>query len=120
MIHLYVLKLEENKYYVGITRDLDERLSLHKDGEGARWTMLYPPVKVLFVKVYPTRKDALKAEDEATLILAKHGKDVRGGQWTDPSIVGRARLLWEVHRSRVIVAKQGTPSKETRRTSHLS
>ncbi len=106
MICLYVLKLEENKYYVGITRDLDERLSCHKEGEGARWTALYPPVKVLFVKVYRTRKDALKAENEATLILAKHGKDVRGGQWTDPSIIGRARLLWEVHRARLAT---GTP-----------
>jgi predicted GIY-YIG superfamily endonuclease len=110
MICLYVLKLEENKYYVGITRDLDERLSLHKEGEGARWTALYPPVKVLFVKVYRTRKNALKAENKATLILAKHGKDVRGGQWTDPSIVGRARLLWEVHRAGMLL-------KETRRTS---
>ena len=106
MICRYVLKLEEAKYYVGITRDLDERLRLHKEGEGARWTMLYPPVEVLFVKVYRTRKDALKAENEATLILAKHGKDVRGGQWTDPSAVGRARLLLELYRTR---QSQGTP-----------
>ena len=62
MICLYVLKLEENKYYVGITRDLDERLRLHREGEGAKWTMLYPPVKVLFVRVYGTRQDALKAD----------------------------------------------------------
>ncbi len=107
MICLYVLKLEESKYYVGITRDLDERLSLHKEGAGARWTALHPPIEVLFVKMYPTRKDALKAENEATLILAKHGKDVRGGQWTDPSIVGRARLLSELYRAR---QSWGTPS----------
>jgi predicted GIY-YIG superfamily endonuclease len=102
-----VLKLEENKYYVGITRDLDERLRLHNEGEGARWTTLYPPEKVLFVRMYRTREDALKAENEATLILAKHGKDVRGGQWTDPSALGRARLLMELYRAR---QPQGMPS----------
>ena len=103
MICLYVLKLEEDKYYVGITRDLDERLSSHKEGEGARWTALYPPVEVLFVRSYSTRRKALKAENDATLILAKHGKDVRGGRWTDPSIIGRARLLAGLYRV-------GTPS----------
>ena len=41
MICLYVLKLEEKKYYVGITRDLDERLSLHEEG-----IELHPPSPV--------------------------------------------------------------------------
>jgi predicted GIY-YIG superfamily endonuclease len=104
---LRLFNVSEAAREIGITRDLDERLRLHKEGEGARWTMLYPPVKVLFVKMYRTRKDALKAENEATLILAKHGKDVRGGRWTDPSVVCRARLLFELYRAR---QSQGTLS----------
>lgn len=45
---LYVLKLEEGKYYVGITsKTPEERFKEHKNGfYGAEWTKIYKPIKI--------------------------------------------------------------------------
>jgi predicted GIY-YIG superfamily endonuclease len=44
---VYVLELEEDKYYVGITYNLNIRLAQHIAGTGAKWTRLYKPKKVI-------------------------------------------------------------------------
>lgn len=77
MSKLYVLQLQNGKYYVGKTDDLATRYSQHKSGNGSEWTRLHKPVKIL-----ETRQ--LKSdEDETTLtkeLMKKHGPDnVRGG-----------------------------------------
>jgi len=44
---VYVLELEENKIYVGITYNLNIRLAQHIGGTGAKWTRLYKPKRVI-------------------------------------------------------------------------
>lgn len=46
--YLYVLQLEQNKYYVGVTsKDPNERFNEHKIGfYGAEWTKIYKPLKI--------------------------------------------------------------------------
>jgi hypothetical protein len=39
---IYVLKLAENKYYIGKTSDFDRRIADHSTGRGSEWTKLYP------------------------------------------------------------------------------
>ena len=42
---LYVLKLEDNKWYVGISTNVDKRFHQHKKGfAGAAWTKKYKPI----------------------------------------------------------------------------
>ena len=79
MVYLYVLKLEHDKYYVGITSRVSERLTQHMQGEGAKWTKLHPPREIVHLAPFATRNLALVAEEKATLVCAAHGKDVRGG-----------------------------------------
>ena len=43
---LYVLKLEEEKYYVGITRNFKRRYKQHMDGKASSWTRRYKPLEV--------------------------------------------------------------------------
>lgn len=43
---LYVLKLEQGKYYVGSTNNLDQRFAQHCNGNGSAWTQRYPPIEV--------------------------------------------------------------------------
>ena len=111
MIYLYILKLGQDKYYVGTTANIIERLTRHMMGEGARWTKKHPPVELIFLTPYEIRTAAIRAEDEATMILTQHRRDVRGGRWTDPSATSRVRILAELHRI------QQTPSCETDMTS---
>ena len=45
---LYVLKLEQGKYYVGITsRTPEARFEDHVNGCGAEWTKVYKPIKIV-------------------------------------------------------------------------
>lgn len=79
---VYVLLLEDWKFYVGFTiRAFKIRYEEHCDGEsagGAKWTNKYKPIKVLYCQ--PGSK---QNEDIMTLAMMKHcgWQNVRGGSW---------------------------------------
>jgi cellular nucleic acid-binding protein len=79
MSKLYVLQLEDGKYYVGRTDDVAKRYAEHKSGSGSVWTSLHKPVKIL------ETHDSKTAEDETNLtkyLMKKFGVDnVRGGAY---------------------------------------
>lgn len=82
---LYALKLESNKYYVGITtkKDPQERIDQHISGfYGARWTKKYRPIETLEIKDlgYVSQEDARHEEKKLTLeYMHKYGyQNVRG------------------------------------------
>ena len=72
----YVLELENNKWYVGISMCMNVRMSDHFAGNGSRWTKKHKPVRIERV-VLGDR------ERELTLqyMLLKGWKNVRGGSW---------------------------------------
>ena len=78
---IYVLELEENKWYVGITTNLNYRWGQHLSGEGAKWTRLHKPKRI--VEIYSDNCDR-KLEDEVTKkYVERYGREnVRGGSWT--------------------------------------
>ena len=43
----YVLKLEQDKYYIGKTSNLDHRLENHFNGKGSEATKKYPPIECI-------------------------------------------------------------------------
>jgi len=43
---LYVLKLYQNRYYIGLTRNLEKRFNEHLQGKGAEWTRIYKPIDI--------------------------------------------------------------------------
>jgi len=83
--HLYVLKLEDSKYYVGITsKSVEERYEEHIRGfGGAAWTRLHKPLGVHDQRDlgFISEKRAKNFEDRVTRkYIRKYGIDnVRGG-----------------------------------------
>jgi len=79
---VYVLELESNKYYIGITNNLNYRYAQHLAGNGAKWTKMYKPIRVVEVVVNAT----LAHENEITKrYMDQYGLDnVRGGSWAKP------------------------------------
>lgn len=75
---VYVLLLEQNKYYIGITNNFCNRLQQHCDGKGATWTNKYKVVDV--IKVNPESEGN---EDQIVIqSMIKYGTDnVRGGKY---------------------------------------
>jgi hypothetical protein len=50
MSSLYVLKCEEDRYYVGTTSNLDQRLAEHFSGQGSEWTKQYAPLSIVLTR----------------------------------------------------------------------
>ena len=43
---IYILKLVNNKWYVGKSKNVKKRFKTHRKGYGAQWTKLYKPIKI--------------------------------------------------------------------------
>ncbi|KAI8897457.1 hypothetical protein BC833DRAFT_41363 [Globomyces pollinis-pini] len=92
---IYVLLLQENKFYVGYSeRPIGERFLEHFNYQGSKWTTLYRPVQVL--QVLP---GGLKEENDMTLkMMDTYGWwNVRGGSWCQVDIQAcpPALLEWQ-------------------------
>jgi hypothetical protein len=79
MVFIYILKLQQGKYYVGKTTSPSFRLESHFNANGCAWTKKYAPIKLL--ELIPDCDDY--DEDKHTKIyMDKYGIDnVRGGSF---------------------------------------
>jgi putative endonuclease len=59
---VYILLCANERLYVGIARDVEQRFAVHCAGKGAFYTRLNAPVRVLARQRQPSRSAALKAE----------------------------------------------------------
>ena len=83
-IGLYILELENDKYYVGITRNgLENRITQHFTGDGAKWTRKHHPVSIHDYYMFDVDFDIEFLENTITLkLMNKKGwENVRGGSW---------------------------------------
>lgn len=82
---LYVLRLKDDYWYVGITHSVNNRFLQHIGGNGAWWVKRHPVIELYEVKDIGeiTQQSAEKLEDAKTLEVAGiYGADkVRGGRW---------------------------------------
>jgi hypothetical protein len=79
MVYIYILKLENDKYYVGKTTNPDIRINSHLNSNGSLWTIKYKPL--LIHQIIPDCDDY--DEDKYTRIyMDKYGiNNVRGGSY---------------------------------------
>lgn len=47
MTNIYILKLENNNYYVGKSNDVQKRYIEHLSGNGSSWTKLHKPIEII-------------------------------------------------------------------------
>lgn len=59
---LYVLECQGGVLYTGIAKDVDTRFAAHLKGDGAMFTRLNRPVRVLARVLLETKGQALRAE----------------------------------------------------------
>ena len=99
---VYVLQLEQNKYYVGESINPEKRINDHFLGKGVAWTRLYKPVKIL--EPFTKKQDNFWELSETIQRMGYHGADnVRGSLFTKTSELTRyekimaAQLYCELH-----------------------
>lgn len=62
MYYLYILKSSiKNWHYIGITKDLQNRLAEHNSGE-VKSTRAYRPFKIVYVEKFSSKTEARKRE----------------------------------------------------------
>lgn len=83
---IYILRLEQDNYYVGATENIQRRLRSHRYGGGAKWTQKHPVIEVAATNENVTNWKAV--EKEVTLrMMEKYGwENVRGGPWTQRNL----------------------------------
>ena len=81
MVFIYILLLNENKYYIGKTHDPYKRISTHFNSGGSAWTRKYKPVNIECILKDCDSFD----EDKYTLkYMEKYGiTNVRGGSFVE-------------------------------------
>jgi cellular nucleic acid-binding protein len=81
MTSIYVLKLQNNKYYVGKSTNPNFRLEQHFNSNGSVWTKKYTPINVLEI----IQNCDIFDEDKYTLkYMEKYGiNNVRGGTFCE-------------------------------------
>jgi putative endonuclease len=57
-----MVQCKDGTYYTGHTKDLENRIALHKSGNGAKYLRGKLPVKLVYTKEYHYYKNALSAE----------------------------------------------------------
>ena len=76
---IYILELEEGKYYVGKTENPDYRIESHFASNGSAWTKKYKPLSVL--EIIPNC-DNYDEEKHTMKCMEKYGiNNVRGGSF---------------------------------------
>lgn len=78
---IYVLRLQGNKFYVGMTRQpIDVRVAEHRTGRGSEWTRRH---HVLGVVSYGPSNGMFSEDSKVLELMAVHGIDaVRGGSYS--------------------------------------
>ena len=82
---VYVLELEANQFYVGITADIDRRMREHFSGRGAEFTKRYQPIGIReVIEGFDSEEEAREEERIKTLeLMSEKGIcNVRGGPYT--------------------------------------
>ena len=78
MCFIYILELEEGKYYVGKTNNPYFRLESHFNSNGSLWTKKYKPIEI----INKIQGDNFDEEKYTLLTMDKYGIDnVRGGSY---------------------------------------
>ena len=90
MVFIYILKLKDNKYYIGKTDNPKFRLDNHFKASGSSWTTKYKPIQI--IGLFPDCDDF--DEDKYTLkYMKKYGiENVRGGSFCKDTLSSETLL----------------------------
>ena len=61
---VYILKCGDGSLYTGITNDLPNRLRMHRNGRGAKYTKGRGPLSLHYMQPCDSKSDALRRELE--------------------------------------------------------
>lgn len=96
--YVYVLELENDRYYVGVSDHPSARFREHVEGRGAAWTQRHRPRRIVETEAFATKSAALERESVVTRrLMSRHGVDfVRGGCYVAIELAREERVVLDV------------------------
>ncbi len=81
MVNIYILKLEDNKFYIGTTNDdVNIMCSHHKNNKDCEWTTKYPPIELSY---YIISEYSIDIDKLTKSYMKDYGiENVRGGSYS--------------------------------------
>ena len=77
--NIYILKLKNNKYYIGKSQDPEKRFIEHLSGTGSAWTQIHKPIEI--IKIIKNSDD-FEEDKQVKKLMSLYGIDnVRGGSY---------------------------------------
>jgi len=84
---MYILECADNSYYVGSTKNLEQRLIQHQQGLGAQYTSKRLPVKLVYCEEYERVSEAYAREKQVqNWSRAKREALIEGNEESLPSL----------------------------------
>ena len=59
---VYILQCGDGSLYTGIARNIEQRLTAHRSGKGAKYTRSHLPVTLVYQEPQPDKSAALRRE----------------------------------------------------------
>ena len=59
---VYIIICDGGNYYTGYTKNLENRLRLHFEGRGARYTRIFKPNQLVYSEEFESRSEAMRRE----------------------------------------------------------
>ena len=81
MTSIYILKLDEEKYYVGKSNNVKKRYKEHITGNGSAWTRMYKPISIHKIIKCESPFDEDKITKEYMFLYGIN--NVRGGSYVE-------------------------------------
>ena len=69
--YVYILKCKDNSYYTGYAKDVENRLKLHNEGKGAKYTRGRGPHELIYSQAFDSKGQALRKEYEIKQLTRK-------------------------------------------------
>ena len=64
MAYTYILRCSDDSYYTGSTKNLEQRLWQHQNGQGANYTKVRLPVKLIYSEYYERVDESFAREKQ--------------------------------------------------------
>ena len=80
MAYTYILRLNNNKYYVGSTINLQHSIQEHREGKDF-YTKAYLPIELVYYEEYETEAEACKREFQLKGWSRAKKENLISGEW---------------------------------------
>ena len=74
--YTYLILTVDNKLYCGYTDDPEKRFEKHKAGLAAKYTRTHKPLKMVYIKEFDTKSEAMKEECRIKTLTRKQKEEL--------------------------------------------